>query len=68
MTAVVPFQPIGEVSRRELVLRVLASAEYDELVEYDRLAEVLGGVGRKIVQSAVGEAKPGTFTLTRPVV
>lgn len=49
MTAVVPFQPIGEVSRRELVLRVLASAEYDELVEYDRLAEVLGGVGRKIV-------------------
>lgn len=53
-----PFTPVGEMSRRDLVLKHLAAADYDEVVSYDQLATALDGVDRTIVQVAVNAAKP----------
>lgn len=52
------FQPLGEMSRRDLVIQRLAEADYDQVVGYDLLAEALDGVDRSVVQTAVNAAKP----------
>lgn len=52
------FVPLGEMSRRDLVLKQLSVADYDEIVSYESLAAILDGVDRTIVQVAVNAAKP----------
>ena len=52
------FEPVGAMSRRDLVIEHLAAAEYNEVIGYDLLAEALDGVDRSVVQMAVNAAKP----------
>lgn len=51
------FTPIGDQSRRVLVLERLAAAPVDSVVTYEELSEVLGDVDRRTVQGAVNAAK-----------
>lgn len=52
-----PFTPLGEKSRREMVLEMLAAADYDTTVKYSALEDALDA-DRATVQAAVHQAKP----------
>lgn len=56
MTEVALFTPLGLESRRAVVVRWLAEADYGELVPYADLEELLD-VSRRVVQNVVGSAK-----------
>lgn len=52
------FQPIGELSRREMVLAALADRPEGDTIGYDELAEILGTDDRRTCQGAIDAAKP----------
>ena len=51
------FQPVGEKSRRALVLEALRDAEVGEVVSYEKLSEKLRTTDRSLIQAAVNAAK-----------
>lgn len=51
------FEPKGTLSQRRLILEALAGVDYDSVVPYDHLADVLGGVPIATVQRTVNAAK-----------
>lgn len=52
------FASLGEMSRRDLMVKQIAQADYDEIVDYEMLAAILDVVDRSVVQQAVNAAKP----------
>ena len=50
------FEPIGEVSRKELALKVLVELRPGDVVSYERLEEAVGTSDRPAVQAAVRDA------------
>lgn len=54
--SIAPFETIGDVSRKSMVVQTLSSANYNDLVPYKLLEELLE-VDRNVVQSVVNQAK-----------
>lgn len=61
MTAAVAFSPIGEKSRRVQVIEAAAKLEFDEVLTYEHLQDLLSA-DRPTVQAAVHAAIPGLQT------
>ena len=53
------FKPLGEKSRRVMVMEEISTRDEGDIITYDELGEVLGGVDRSDVQAAVNDAKVG---------